>query len=160
MARFLAVLQYDNAVCCKYELIGDPTKYIPLYEPLSTVLARRRSGNSGSRAPAPNADQVVKIAATWATNIPPNRGVWGRVTVPCTTAVGASHLYTGGPLFFLQIESLLQPKLEGFSTVRERSIKDMPNVSFHECDRLRVSGVRHQKIALHLHEFLMAWGAY
>jgi len=156
MARFLSVLQYDNAACCncKYEPIGDPTKYILLYKPLSTVLARRR--NDGPRAPTPNADQVVTIAATRAIDIPPNRGVWGRVTVPCTTAIGAPHLHTGRlSLLSLQVESLLQPKLEGFSAVRERSVKDMANVSFHECDRIRVSGVRHQKIALHLHEFLM-----
>ena len=155
MPCFLVVLQYHNTACCKYELIGDLTKCIPLFEPLSAVLARRRSGNGGPRAPASNTDQVVTITATWATDIPLNRGVWGRVTVPCTTAIGASHLHTGGPLFFFQVESFLQPELERFSTVRERSVKDMANVSFHECDCLRVSGVRHQKITLHLHEFLM-----
>ena len=134
--------------------INDLTKYILSYKPLSAVLARRR--NDGSRASTPNTYQVVTIAATRAIDIPPNRGVWRKVSIPCTTAIGAPHLHTGRLSFlFLQVESLLQPKLERFSAVRERSVKDMADVSFHECDRLRVSGVRHQKIALHLHEFLM-----
>jgi len=155
MTCFLDILQHNNAACRKYEPIGDLTKYIPLYEPLSTVLARCR--NDGPRAPAPDAHQVVTITATWAIDVPPNRGVWRRVTVPCTSAIGTSHLHTWRlSLLFLYIESLLQPKLERFSAVRERSVKDVADVSFHECDRLRVSGVRHQKIALHLHEFLMA----
>ena len=74
------------------------------------------------------------------------------VAIPCTIDIGASQLHT--VLLYLQVESLVQPKLERVSAVRERSVKDMPNVSFHERNRLWVSGVRHQ-IALHLHDFLM-----
>ena len=76
--------------------------------------------------------------------------------VPCTGATGASQLHTGRlSLLFLQVESLPQPKLQRVSTVRERAVEYMPNVSFHERNRARVSGVRHQEIALHLHHFLV-----
>ena len=80
------------------------------------------------------------------------------VIVPYTVAIGASQLHAGRlSLLFLQVESLLQSKLERVGAVREGSVKDMANVSFHERNRPRVSGFRHQKIALHLHDILMAW---
>jgi hypothetical protein len=63
------------------------------------------------------------------------------VAVPLTIAIGTSQLHTRLSLLFLQVESLLQPKLERVGTVRERSIKDMANVSFHKRNRVRVSGV-------------------
>ena len=75
------------------------------------------------------------------------------VVMPRTTVVGASQLYT--VLLFLQVESLLQPKLERASTVEERSIRDMSDVFVHEGDRIRVFEVRRQKIALHLHDLLV-----
>jgi len=71
MACFIAVLQYNNAACRKYEPTGDLTKYIPLYKPLSTVLARRR--NDGPRVPAPSAleilSSVVAAGTLWTIDV-------------------------------------------------------------------------------------------
>ena len=78
------------------------------------------------------------------------------ITVPRTRGIGASQLHTGRlSLLSLQVETLLQPKLERVSTVRERSIEDVSDVLFHEGNRLGISELRNQKIALHLHDFLM-----
>ena len=127
----------------RYASIGDPTKDIHLYKHLSATLARRII--SSPAVPTTDALEIIVTPTTTcallAVCIPRNRGVWGVVIVPCTVAIGASQLHTGRPsLLFLQGESLLQPKLERVSTVRERSVKDMPNVSFHESNRPRVSG--------------------
>ena len=74
--------------------------------------------------------------------------------VPSTAVIGAPQLYA--VLLFLQVESLLQPKLERVSTARDGSVRDMPDVLFYKPNRLRVFTARNQKIALHLHDFLIA----
>lgn len=68
--------------------------------------------------------------------------------------IAASQLRTG-LLLFLYVESLTQSKLQRTTTVGERSIKDMANLFPHQGNRLRVSEVRSQKIALYLHDFLV-----
>ena len=78
------------------------------------------------------------------------------VVVPRATAIGASQLHTRRlSLLLLQVEGFLQPKLQRVSAVGERPIRDTLDVVFHEGDRFRVSEIRNQKIALHLHDLLM-----
>ena len=129
-----------------------------LYEPLSTALARRMGTD-----PVVPTTGALEIAATTATidahlavDGRPDRRVCGMIAVPRAVGIGASQLHTGRlSLLFLQVETLLQPKLQRVSTMRERSIKDMTNVLFYEGNRLGISELRNQKFALHLHDVLM-----
>ena len=129
-----------------------------LYEPLSTILASRVS--AAPVVPTTDALEIpvtpTVISAHLAVDGCPDRRVRGVIVIPLTAAVGASQLHARRlPLLFLQVESLLQPKLERVGTVGERSIGDMSDVFFHTGNRLRVFEVRNQKIALHLHDILM-----
>ena len=60
--------------------------------------------------------------------------------VPPAMIIGAPQLYT--VLLFPQVESLLQRKLERVGTVRDRSIRDAPDVFFYELNRRRVFELR------------------
>ena len=75
---------------------------------------------------------------------------------PRTAVIVAFQFYTGTGFF--SFECFLQPKLERASTMGERSSSglNMLNVFFHKGNRLRVIGVGHQEIALHLHDLLVA----
>ena len=77
---------------------------------------------------------------------------------PRTAVMVAFQFYTGKPTLFFLLKCSLEPKLERASTMEERSSSglDMFDVFFHKGNRLRVIGVGHQEIALHLHDLLVA----
>ena len=131
-----------------------------LYKPLSTALASRIGAVPGvpTTHALKTATTPTTIDAHLAVDGRRNRRIRRRAAPPLTTtvAIGASQLHARRlSLLFLQVECLLQPKLQRVGTVGERSIRDMFNVFFHTGDRLWVFEVRNQEIALHLHDILM-----
>jgi hypothetical protein len=134
-----------------YLQLGEIYDPFHLYEILSTALARRVIAVPGVPAP----DALHPATAVRTSTIRPKIRACGVVAVPCTAGIGTSQLHTLS-LLFLHVESLFQPKLEQSTTVGERSIRDMSDVFFHEGNRLRIFGVRNQKIELHLLDFFVA----
>ena len=133
-------------------------KVFHLNEHLSTPLARRVTAAPG--VPATNALEVpvtpALVLARPAVGHRPNGRVWRVVSVPSTPATGASQIRIRKLSFpFLQVESLPQPKFQGVPTVGEGFAGDISDVFFHELHRFWVFGVRHQQIALHLHDLVM-----
>ena len=74
------------------------------------------------------------------------------IAVPSTTAIGASQPHTRR---FLELESLLQPKLQCVSTVGGGPIGEVSDVFFYKPDSFRVFEVRDQEFALHFHDLLL-----
>ena len=123
--------------------MGDPTKYIHLYEVLPTALAR--CINAHPIVPAANAHHTIAIAvvAIWTVDIWPNTRVRDKGVVPIAVVIVTSQQHTGGlSLLFLELKGLPQPKFQRAGAVGRRPIGAMSDAPFHKRNRLRVPEVR------------------